>query len=147
MSETTPTTPPPPQAGGLDLVAEFKKMPTAEKMLACASVAALLGFIVLGAWSALFKLGFGAQVWLFPTFAFLGSLATILLFVTKLFGLRIMDPALFTKVLVGAGVLPVVGFVISTLINFWSGLMLAACIAMAYAAAKITTRENIIRLK
>ena len=130
-------------AGGApkrDIVAEFRKNPLAEKILAAAALAVLIAFIVNNSWNLLFK--FNVQ-W-FPTFAFLGSVLVLVLVGLDVFGVRVMDAKMRVRVLVLLAILPALGFVIDALKNFWFAVMLAGAFAMALAAAKITTREKII---
>jgi len=131
-----------------DLAAEFKQQPLAEKILGVAAAAFLLAFIIGNRWSALFHFGgdFAAmyQPWK-HTLAFIGAVAVLVLVVTKLMGIRLVDPKLYSKLLVGAAVLPALGLLVEELRDFWGFVMLAGIVLMAYAGAKITTRENILK--
>ena len=130
-------------AGGApkrDIVAEFRKNPAAEKILAAAALGVLIAFIVHGQWSSLFAFKYQ---W-FPTLAFLGSILVLVLVGLDLFGLKVMYAKLRVRVLIVLAVLPALGFVIDMLKTFWPAVMLAGSIVMAFAAAKISTREKII---
>jgi hypothetical protein len=122
-----------------NLLEEFKRMPAADKLLAAASAAALLGFVILGNWGALFKDGW------FHTCAFLGSVGVLVLLGVELVGMKLLEGAARTYVLILLAILPVLGFVIDALHDFWRAVMLAGAIVMGFAGVKITTREKIIR--
>jgi hypothetical protein len=47
--------------------------------------------------------------------------------------------------LVAAAILPAVGLVCEQLRQFWSFVMLASIVLMAYAGAKISTREQVLK--
>jgi hypothetical protein len=132
-------TPPPTSAPKHDLIADFKAMPPAEKMLAIAALAVLLAFLFTGHWDILFKV-----VW-FPTCAFLGAVCVLVLTGLDLFGVKVLGAKTRTYVMILLGVLPAAGFVIDALSDFGRAVMLAGAIVMGFAAVKITTRENIIR--
>jgi hypothetical protein len=141
MSEPADQPPPPPapSAPKRDVVAEFKAMLPAEKMLVIAAVAVILAFIFAGRWEFLFK-----YLW-FPTCAFLGAACIIALAILDLVGTQFLKGKARTYVMILLSVLPAVGFVIDALNDFWYAVMLAGAIVMGFAAVKITTRENIIK--
>ena len=56
-----------------------------------------------------------------------------------------MNPKTRTRVLIAVALLPAIGFIVDALRNIWDALMLAGAVFMAYAAAKITMREKIIK--
>ena len=121
-----------------DLWGEFTKNPPAEKMLAVAALAVVLGFLFSReGWSGL------VQDWFLPL-AILGSIVVIALVGLDLFGIVVMKPKIRIRVLLVAAVLPALGFVIDRLKEPWVALMIAGAVVMAYAAAKITMREKII---
>lgn len=128
-----------------DILAEFQKNPAAEKMLAVAALVVLLAFIFDNRWSWLFKFdSFYGAAW-FTTLAFLGSLLVIALVALDLFGVKVMEARLRLRILILLAMLPALGFIIDTLKGtVWGAVMLAGAVVMAYAAAKITTREKII---
>ncbi|MHC4933756.1 MAG: hypothetical protein ACYTGV_16370 [Planctomycetota bacterium] len=131
--------PTPEEAPKRNLWAEFTRNPPAEKMLAVAAIAVLLGFLFSRqSWGGLF------EEW-FLTLAVLGSAAVIVLVGLDLFGMTVMSPKLRVRVLLIAAVLPALGFVIDKLMDPWYALMIAGAVFMAYAAAKITMREKIIK--
>ena len=134
-AEQPPETPAPKR----DLVADFKAMRPAEKMLAVAALAVLLAFIFTGHWNFLFKIGW------FHTCAFVGAVCILALTILDLVGTQFLKGKLRTYVMILLGVLPAIGFVIDALHNFWHAVMLAGAIVMGFAAVKITTRENIIK--
>jgi hypothetical protein len=141
MSEPADQPPPtpPPTAPKRDVVAEFKAMLPAEKMLVIAALAVLLAFIFAGRWEVLFK-----YLW-FPTCAFLGAVCILASAILDLVGTQFLKGKTRTYVMILLGVLPAIGFVIDALHNFWHAVMLAGAIVMGFAAVKITTRENIIK--
>ncbi|MCZ6574684.1 MAG: hypothetical protein O7C98_16145 [Planctomycetota bacterium] len=126
--------------GGPNVVAAFKALPAAEKMLAIAATAALLGFILSSQWDFLFK-----HTW-FPTCIFLGSVLCLAVIAMDLFGVKVLGHGLKMKLLLLLAVLPAIGFVVDALKNFWYALMLAGMFVMAYVGAKIGTREKIIKV-
>lgn len=141
MSEPAEQPPPPPStsASKRDVVAEFKAMLPAEKMLVIAAAAVILAFIFAGSWNLLFK-----YIW-FPTCAFLSAACILALTILDLVGTQFLKGKARTYVTIVLGVLPAVGFVIDKLSNFWHAVMLAGAIVMGFAAVKITTRENLIK--
>lgn len=128
-----------------DILAEFQKNPAAEKMLAVAAIVVLLAFVFDNRWGRLFDFGeYSYQSW-FSTLAFLGSLLVIALVALDLFGVKVMEARLRLRALIALAMLPAVGFIIDMLKGtVWGAIMLAGAVVMAYAAAKITTREKII---
>jgi len=137
-----------PDAGSqpkVDVAAEFKKQPMVDKLLLVAAAVYLLAFIVENRWKALFK--FGSQYYR-PwehTLGFVGALVVLALVVTKLLGVKLVDAKLHVKLLVLAAVLPAVGLAIEFLREFWQFLMLVAILTMAYAGAKISTRDQVLK--
>jgi len=126
-------------ASAAKAAADFKAMPMFEKILAVAALVALVSF--------LFGVGFS---WLFKSWhatgLFLGSVGVLGLIGTKLFGVVLLAGATHTFVLVLFALLPAVGLVIDTLSGtVWGFLALVATLAMAYAAAKITSREQLLK--
>jgi len=132
-AESAPETAAKPPAG--NVVDELKRMPPAERLLAGAALALVLGFVIDNRWSSLFS------VW-FDTCALLGALGVLLLAGLALFGVRVLDRNLRDYVLIGFGLLPATGFVIDTLRNFWFAMVLASAITMGVAAIKILLREE-----
>ena len=139
MTET-PETDAAPAAQKPSPVDGFKAMKNAEKILAVAAFATLVAFIFGKKWDLLFSGGW------FETCAFLGAIGVILLVSLHLFGVKLVDAKVRTYLLILCAVLPALGFVIDALTHLWHGLMLAGAVAMAYAGAKITTREQIIKM-
>lgn len=141
MSEPADQPPPPPapSAPKRDLVAEFKAMRPAEKMLAVAALVVLLAFLLKRSWGGLFA------GW-FNTCAFIGAVCILALTILDLVGVKTLVGKTRTYVMILLGVLPAAGFVIDLLSSdFWAAVMLAGAIVMGFAAVKITTRENIIK--
>ncbi|MHC4222435.1 MAG: hypothetical protein ACYSUN_00445, partial [Planctomycetota bacterium] len=115
--------PTPEEAPKRDLWAEFTRNPPAEKMLAVAALAVLLGFLFSRqSWSGLFH-----GQW-FLTLAFLGSIAVLILVGLDLFGITVMGPKLWVRVLLIAAVTPAIGFVIDQLLDPWYALMIAGAV-------------------
>ena len=129
-----------PAAKKPDPIAGFKAMKNAEKILAVAAFATLIAFIFGKKWNVLFQ-----GDW-FETCAFLGAVGVILLVTLDLFGVKVVDAKVRTYLVILFAVLPALGFVIDALTQLWHGLLLAGSVAMAYAGAKITTREQIIKM-
>ena len=133
------------EAGGP--IAEFKALPAAEKILAISAVAVLLGFLFSpGSFGRLFKFSRYEGGW-FNTLAFVGSVGCIIVICLGVFGVKLMGHGLKIRMLIGLAVLPALGFVIDELQEFWGALMLAGAVMMGYVAAKISTREKIIKVK
>jgi len=143
MSEPADQPPPPaaPSAPKRDIVADFKVMLPAEKMLVIASLAVFLAFLFGRRWRLLFEF----ELTWFPTCAFLGAVCILALTILDLAGTQFLKGKARTYVMILLGVLPAIGFVIDALGDFWGAVMLAAAIVMGFAAVKITTRENIIK--
>jgi len=140
--DAAPSAPPegtgtPPRRNPL---AEFNRLDPAEKMLAGAAVAVLLGFLFVNAWGQLFS--FKGQGW-FHTFAFVGALGVVGVTALDLFGVKYVDAKFRPVILVGCAILPAIGFVLYSLGEFWWSLMLAGAVVMGYAAARITAREDL----
>ncbi len=130
------------------VAAEFKKQPLAEKIVGVAALAFLLAFTFDNRWSALFKFGgpFSnfVQPWM-HTLGFIGAIGVLFLVITRLFGVRLLPDKLHGRLLVLAAVMPALGMLIDELKNFWGFVMLAGLVLMAYAGAKITTRDQILK--
>lgn len=128
-----------------DVVGEFRRQPLTEKILAVGAAAFLLAFVIDNRWKTLFQFGTEYyQPWM-HTLAFLGSIVVLVLVVTKLMGIRLVDPKLYNRLLVAAAVLPAVGLVADQIRQFWGFVMLASIVLMAYAGAKISTREQVLK--
>jgi len=120
----------------------FKRMPAAEKILAAAAVLGLVAFFVGPDYGSPFDGLF--ESWA-PTGLFFGTVIVIGLIGTRLFGLRYLSESLYVKLLVLFAVFPAIGLVLDSLSHMGEFLRLAALVLMAYAGAKITTRENILK--
>lgn len=129
----------------VDVAGEFRKQPPVDKLLLVAAALYLLAFIVENRWKTLFQFGRAYYRPWEHTLGFVGALAVLVLVVTKLFGIKLVDAALRGKLLVLAAVLPAVGLAIEFLREFWQFLMLVAVLTMAYAGAKITTRDSVLK--
>jgi len=136
--ESTPGTPPTSPSAAAAAAADFRKMPMAEKILAVAAVAGIVGFLVSHGFDFFFK------VWHLTTL-FIGSVIVLALIGTKLFRVALMGPKAYTNLLVVAAVLPALGMVIDSFDPMEYFIVLASTVLMAYAGAKITTRENILK--
>ncbi len=138
MESAQPSTP----SGGTSAAkaaADFKAMPMAEKIVAVAALLGLAGFLFGHGFSVLFK------AW-HATGLFLGTLGVLVLIGTKLFGVVLLAGGMHTKVVVLLALLPAVGMVIDAMnLSVWFFLMLIATFVMAYAAAKITSRESLLK--
>ena len=122
-------------------------MPAAEKLLAAGAAGVLFAFIADNRWKALFKFSSAFYQGWMHTLAFFGSIIVLALIITKLLGIKVVDAALHPKLVVLFGVLPALGFVIDELrrLKFMGVVFLAGIVVMAYAAAKITSRDNILK--
>lgn len=128
-----------------DVVGDFRRQPLAEKILAIGAAAFLIAFVIENQWKTLFQFGSEYyQPWM-HTLAFVGSIAVLALVVTKLLGIRLVDPKLYNRLLVGSALLPAAGLLFDELREFWGFVMLASIVLMAYAGAKISTREQVLR--
>ena len=127
-------------------------LPAAEKMLAIAAVAVLLGFLFSPhpRFAGLFDFSksslYDESAGWFNTLAFLGSVFCIILISMDLFGVRAIGQKIKVKLLILVAALPALGFVIDKLNDFWGALMFAGMIVMLYIGAKIGTREKIIKV-
>lgn len=139
MSEKSQTTPEAtPDAGDKpDPVAKLKALPMTEKLLLGAAAIALVVFIIEGGLKLLFKSSWG------PTCTFLGTLGVVILIGLDLFGVKVMDKKSRTYLLILCAVLPALGWVIDLLstLKFWGAVGIACIFVMAYAGAKLTTRD------
>ena len=130
--------PPPPdleEKPKRDLVGEFKKLASAEKVVGMAAAAVFLGFIVANLWVDAFGNWFYAC-------ALVGSLGALVLIAAELFEIKLLDAKPRGVLLLTFALLPALGFVIETLYNTWTALMLAGACAMAWAAMKIILGED-----
>ncbi len=129
-----------------DLIAGLKGMPKAEKWLAAAAATCLLAFVFDSRWNRLFSGKVYSEPWM-HTLAFLGSIGLLTLIITRLLGIKVVSNALHPKLVVLCGVLPALGLIIDQLRQrrTWGVLLLASIFVMAYAAAKITTRDKILK--
>jgi hypothetical protein len=121
-----------------DPVGAFKDMQTAEKILIAAALGVLVAFTFAGHWARLFS-----GQW-FITCAAVGSVGTLAFAALEMFGIKPVRRPARTYLIVFLALVPALGFIIDRLIDFWDGMVLAGAVAMAYAAAKITTRDNLI---
>ncbi|MFQ5843704.1 MAG: hypothetical protein ACE5JG_01820, partial [Planctomycetota bacterium] len=87
------------------LSTEFGKLPGAERVLAFAALAVLLGFLFRRGWSE-----FGTRWYL--TLGLFGSCGALLLIAMKLFGVRLFRPSLDSRILVVCALLPALGYVV-----------------------------------
>ena len=129
----------------VDVAGEFKKQPFVDKLLLVAAAAYLLSFIVANRGKARSKCGSSEYLPWEHTLGFVGSIIVLALVVTKLFGVKLVDAKLHVRLLVVGAVMPAVGLAIDALSEFWSFLMLLCILVMAYAGAKITTREQVLK--
>ncbi|MHC4957600.1 MAG: hypothetical protein ACYTGN_04430 [Planctomycetota bacterium] len=124
--------------GRADPVGAFREMQLAEKILVAAALGVLVAFTFAGHWTRLFS-----GRW-FITCAAVGSVGTLVLAALDMFGMKPVKRPARTYLMVFLALVPALGFVIDRLIDFWDGMVLAGAVAMAYAAARITTRDNLI---
>ena len=126
----------------VDVKKELSAMPFAEKLLAGAAVAMLLAVLIEPMMRRrIFNHGFWA------TCALIGAAVTIALVALHVLGIKVMDAKTRTYAVVGAAVLPILGFLIDLLEGqrLWGIIALVAMFVMAFAGLKITNRENLIK--
>ena len=127
-----------PPAEKKDVVAGFKEMGKAEKLVAVGAAGFVLAFVVGNSWKLLFRFSEG---WA-PTLGFVGALGVLVLVITRLLGIKLVDAKLGAKLLVLAAVLPALGWVIDELRNFWYFLALVSMAVMAFGASKLIAPKD-----
>ena len=134
MSEESTESSSPP-AEKKNLVAGFKEMGLAEKLVAMGAAGYVLAFVFGGgnSWKLLFRF---SQGWA-TTLGFVGALGVLVLIITRLLGIKLVNAKLGAKLLVLAAVLPAIGWVIDELQNFWYFLGLVSMALMAFGASKL----------
>ncbi len=121
-------------------IREIVNLPTAETILGGSGAAVLLGFVFTAGWGSLL------HSW-HVALAFAGATVGITLLIFKMLGIEPLPAALRDRVIVGCACLPALGFVIEKLQNFWSFLLLAGTVGMAYAAYRIMSRDGMFFFK
>jgi len=118
-----------------DPVGRFRRLPTEEKWLAGAALAVLLGFMVSNSWHRAFDAGW------FEVCALLGAVGVLALVVLDLFAVKVMEPGVRTWALALLACLPAAGWLFDALRNFWTALIFAGSVALAYWAWRLVSRE------
>jgi hypothetical protein len=113
-----------------DLLRDFGNLHPSERLLGVGALLVLLGFIVAHLWADLFG------NW-FYTLALAGAAGTVALVGAQMFDVRPFQPRTRTLALLGFALAPALGFVIETLSNTWTALMLGGSGVMAYAAVRM----------
>ena len=121
-------------------IREIMDLPTAETILAGSGAAVLIGFVFTAGWGNLL------HSW-HVALAFAGAVVAVTLLVFKMLGIKSLPSALQDKLIVGCAALPALGFLIEQLRNFWSFLLLAGTVGMAYAAYRIMSRDGMFFFK
>ena len=129
--------------GGRNLWESFRLLPAAEKLLAGACAGLVFGWLVTARWSLLFD--FGTLGGWFATFSAFGAGFTLVLLFVKLLNIPWPKKSVHTRLLIVSALLPTLGLVVELLNNFWFAVMLTGALAMAYAAGRITTRDNVLK--
>jgi hypothetical protein len=118
-----------------DPVAAFGALPWEEKLLAGAAFAVLLGFLVSNSWHLLFR-----ERW-FETCALLGSVAVLAVLGLQLFGYKVAEPGMRPWLLALLACIPGAGWLFDALRNFWTALIFAGSVTLAYAAWCVVSKE------
>ena len=126
--------------GSVDLKAEMRKLPLAEKILAPIALVVVVGYFLFGRvfWQGMFFRDVGS------TLAFLGALAVATIVILKLFGVRPLQAKMEHFVLAIASLLPAVGLVLTSLrLGLPTFLTWTGAIALAYVSAMTYWRRQI----
>jgi hypothetical protein len=108
-----------------DAKAKFQSLSLSEKFAGVAAAGVALSYLISRAYQ-----GGG----IFPTCAIIGAAGVLILIGTSMAGMSLVDAAMRPKLLIGLSLLPLFGFVIDMLSNFWFGFLLASAMVMAYSA-------------
>jgi hypothetical protein len=127
--------------GKPDVKAEIRRLPLVEKVLAAIAVLVIIGWIMTWASQDLFLSSFFRR-WSTPL-SFFGALAIATLVILKVFGVRPLPPAVESKVIPIASLVPVLGFLIDKIIPFHDFLTFGGSIALAYISATTYWRRHI----
>ncbi len=126
--------------GNVDLRAEMRKLPLAEKILAPIALVVVVGYFLFGRvfWQGLFFRDVGA------TLGFLGALAVAAIVILKVFGVRPLQAKVERFALAIASLLPAVGIILSSLrVGLSEFLTMTGAIALAYVSAMTYWRRQI----
>lgn len=129
--------------GGKDLWDSFLRLPFAEKLLSGAAAAVTVGWLITAQWSQLFD--FGDPGGWFATFAAFGAGSTIVLLFVKVLNIPWLNRTAHSRLLIVCALLPALGLLVELTLNFWYAVMLIGALAMAWAAGKITTRDELLK--
>ena len=136
-TETKPQLPAaaPPGSGAQDPVARFRRLPAEEKWLAGAAVAVLVGFLISNSWHKVFGGGW------FETCALIGAGLVLVLTVLDLFAVKLVEKGVRTWALALTACLPAAGWLFDLLSDFWTALIFAGSVALAWWAWQLLARE------
>ena len=129
--------------GGKDLWDSFLRLPFAEKLLSGAAAGVVAGWLITAQWSRLFDFG-NLGGW-FATFAAFGAGATIVLLFVKVLDIPWLKRATHSRLLIFFALLPALGLAVELTLNFWTAVTLIGALVMAYAAGRITTRDELLK--
>ena len=129
--------------GGKDPWDSFLRLPFAEKLLSGAAAAVAVGWLITAQWSRLFDFG-NLGGW-FATFAVIGAATTLVLLFVKVLDIPWLHRATHSRLLIVFALLPALGLAVELTLNFWTAVTLVGALVMAYAAGKITTRDELLK--
>ena len=124
------------------LLHAIRSLPFQEKVLLGGAATILLAFFFNGdlTWGDVFA------TW-YLRLSLLGAISAILLVATKAYGARFLPARALGQLLILCAALPVFGFLIDALRNFFNFAALAASVAMAYAGFRMIRRDGITFFK
>ncbi len=108
-----------------DAKAKFQALSASEKFAGVSAAGVVFFYLVAKA----YQLG-----GIFPTCSIIGGLGVLILVGSSMAGMVLVDAALRPKLLIGLSLLPLFGFVVDALSNFWYAALLFSTLAMAYSA-------------
>ena len=116
----------------------LREIPLVEKILAPIALLIIIGWLMTGKlfWQTIFR------VW-FPTLSFLGALLVATLVILKLFGIRALHPKIEKHVIPIGSLVPIVGYLVTSLATVQSFLTIGGSIALAYISATTYWRKHI----
>lgn len=144
----TPATPqesgtapaPVPAAPGPDIAGNIKRLPLAEKLVVGIALLVELGWVITwsqtGGWEYQ-----GLSQW-FPLLSFFGALVVVVLVVLKVLGVKFLPSSMEKHAVPVASLLPVLGFVIQSVISVSVFLTVVGSLAMAYVSATAYWRKH-----
>ncbi len=138
--EPAATPAPAPAAPGPDIAGNIKRLPLAEKLVVCIALLVELGWVITWSQSGGWEYQ-GLSQW-FPMLSFFGALAVVALVVLKVLGIKFLPPNVEKLAIPVASLLPVLGFVIQSVISVSIFLTMVGSLAMAYVSATTYWRKH-----